>query len=155
MYAIRSYYEQYSLQTLGLQMGLVASAAGCPYDCNFCCISPITGGRYLTAEIDTVVRDIQTLEQTPVVRLVDANSFGNSNHALKLADAIAAAGIKKHYAAGFSGGVSMSFALAYRITSYNVCYTKLLRWHRPMQSEKLFCSEVKRAIRCAPQPHWL
>lgn len=94
---VEHYRPQYTLQSLGLQMGLVASAAGCPYDCNFCCIAPITGGRYLTAEIDTVVRDIQTLEQTPVIRLVDANSFGNPTHALKLADALDSAGIKKQY----------------------------------------------------------
>ncbi len=80
-------------------MGLVASAAGCPYDCSFCCISPITNGRYLTADIDAVVRDIDHLDQTPVIRLVDANSFGNPKHALQLAEAIATAGIKKQYMA--------------------------------------------------------
>jgi len=87
------------LQSLGLQMGLVASAAGCPYDCNFCCIAPLTGGSYLTADIAAVLRDINCLSQTPVIRLVDANSFGNPAHALQLAEAIAAAGLHKQYLA--------------------------------------------------------
>jgi radical SAM superfamily enzyme YgiQ (UPF0313 family) len=88
----------YILQTLGLQLGFVASAAGCPYDCAFCCISALTDGKYLTATIATVIRDIQRL-QTPVIRLVDANTFGNPHHALNLANAIEAAGIKKQFLA--------------------------------------------------------
>jgi len=96
---VEKYRPEYRLQTLGLKMGLVASAAGCPYDCNFCCIAPLTDGRYLTADIDAVVRDVQTLEQSPVIRLVDANSFGNPAHALQLAEALAEAGCKKQYLA--------------------------------------------------------
>ena len=96
---VESYRSHYTLQSLGLKMGLVASAAGCPYDCNFCCIAPLTGGRYLTAEIEAVLRDINALEQTPVIRLVDANSFGNPAHAWQLADAIETAGIQKQYLA--------------------------------------------------------
>jgi len=95
---VESYRPQYVLQTLGLQLGFVASAAGCPYDCSFCCISALTDGRYLTATIATVIRDIQQL-QTPVIRLVDANTFGNPQHALQLADAIESAGIKKQFLA--------------------------------------------------------
>lgn len=96
---VEHYRDSYTLETLGLKMGLVASAAGCPYDCSFCCIAPLTGGRYLTADIDAVVRDVRTLEQTPVIRLVDANSFGNPQHALELADALEQAGVRKHYLA--------------------------------------------------------
>ena len=95
---VEPYRPQYVLQTLGLQLGFVASAAGCPYDCSFCCISALTDGRYLTATIATVIRDIQQL-QTPVIRLVDANTFGNPQHALQLADAIESAGFKKQFLA--------------------------------------------------------
>jgi len=95
---VARYRPEYSLLSLGLQLGFVASAAGCPYDCSFCCIAPLTGGDYLTASIDTVIRDIQSLS-TPVIRLVDANTFGNPDHALKLAAAIEAAGIKKQFMA--------------------------------------------------------
>ena len=94
---VENYRSHYTLQSLGLKMGLVTSAAGCPYDCNFCCIAPLTGGRYLTAEIEAVLRDIITLEQTPIIRLVDANSFGNPAHAWQLAEAIEKAGIQKQY----------------------------------------------------------
>ncbi len=96
---VERYRPAYTIQTLGLEMGLVASAFGCPYDCSFCCIAPITGGRYLTCAIETVLRDIRALGRTPVIRLVDANTFGNPEHARRLAEAIRAAGIRKHFLA--------------------------------------------------------
>jgi radical SAM superfamily enzyme YgiQ (UPF0313 family) len=95
---VERYRPHYTLESLGLELGFVASAAGCPYDCSFCCIAPLTGGSYLTAATETVIRDIQSL-QTPVIRLVDANTFGNPKHALKLADAIDKAGINKQFLA--------------------------------------------------------
>lgn len=91
------YRPHYTLENLNLPLALVSSAVGCPYDCHFCCISPITGGHYLTASIDSVIRDIRLLDAVPVIRLVDANSFGNPAAALKLAEAIATAGIDKQY----------------------------------------------------------
>lgn len=96
---VERYRPAYRLELLGIQMGMVATAVGCPYDCHFCCISPLTAGRYLTADISSVVRDIKTLNRLPVVRLVDANSFGNPQHAYKLAEAIESAGLNKQYLA--------------------------------------------------------
>ncbi len=96
---VEQYRPHYHLQTLGLQMGLVASAAGCPYDCSFCSIAPLTRGHYISASVDTVVRDIHCLDQTPVIRLVDANTFGSPQHARLLADAIAKSGLRKQFLA--------------------------------------------------------
>lgn len=95
---VEHYRPHYTLESLGLQLGCVASAAGCPYDCSFCCIAPLTGGKYLTASCDSVVRDIKYLT-SPVIRLVDANTFGTPKHAMELAGAIETAGLKKQFLA--------------------------------------------------------
>lgn len=89
----------YVLSAVASKLGLVVSAFGCPYSCSFCCISSQTGGRYLTHSIETVIRDIRLLGDIPVIRLVDANTFGNTGHARLLAEAIIAAGIRKHFIA--------------------------------------------------------
>lgn len=89
----------YTLSAVSSKLGMVASAFGCPYSCAFCCISSQTGGRYLTHSIDTVIRDIKLLGDIPVIRLVDANTFGNTSHARLLAEAIVAADIRKHFIA--------------------------------------------------------
>jgi hopanoid C-3 methylase len=96
---VAGYRSTYTLSSVGAQIGLVASAFGCPFSCSFCCIGAQAGGKYLTQSIDSVTRDIALLGEVPVVRLVDANTFGNPGHANLLADAIIASGIKKHFIA--------------------------------------------------------
>lgn len=96
---VANYRSEYRLESLGIEMGMVATAAGCPFDCHFCCIFSLTDGRYIPADIESVIRDLQLLDQTPVIRLVDANSFGNAGHALRLAEAISDADIDKQYLA--------------------------------------------------------
>ena len=96
---VAGYRGSYTLSSIGSQLGMVASAFGCPYSCSFCCIGSLTGGRYLTQSIESVLRDIRLLGEVPVIRLVDANTFGNTGHAGLLAEAIIASGIKKHFLA--------------------------------------------------------
>jgi radical SAM superfamily enzyme YgiQ (UPF0313 family) len=96
---VSRYRSHYILEKLDINMGFVASAFGCPHRCSFCCIKGQTGGSYLTKSIDAVIRDIQLLAGIPVIRLVDANTFGNPQRALQLCRAIGKAGIKKQYLA--------------------------------------------------------
>jgi radical SAM superfamily enzyme YgiQ (UPF0313 family) len=96
---VKQYRANYYLSSLQLDMGFVVTAFGCPFNCSFCCISGLTGGRYLTHNTDSVIRDIKMLGDIPVVRLLDANTFGDPEHARRLCTAIQAAGIKKHFLA--------------------------------------------------------
>jgi radical SAM superfamily enzyme YgiQ (UPF0313 family) len=96
---VAGYRDSYTLSAIGTRLGMVASAFGCPYSCSFCCIGSMTGGRYLTHSIDAVVSQIRMLDDIPVIRLVDANTFGNTTHAALLARKIIAAGIRKHFIA--------------------------------------------------------
>jgi radical SAM superfamily enzyme YgiQ (UPF0313 family) len=80
-------------------MGFVASAFGCTHRCGFCCINEQTGGSYLTKSIDTVIRDIKLLQNIPVIRLVDANTFGNVDRAKELGRALLEANLNKQFLA--------------------------------------------------------
>ncbi len=94
---VESYREKYTLSSLDIKMGFVVTAFGCPFRCNFCCISALTQGRYLTHRVDSVLRDINTLKDIQVIRLLDANTFGNPEHAAFLAKRIAEEGIRKQF----------------------------------------------------------
>jgi radical SAM superfamily enzyme YgiQ (UPF0313 family) len=96
---VEQYRSSYYLAGLNLDMGFVVTAFGCPFDCSFCCISGLTGGRYLTHDTDSVIRDIKMLGDIPVVRLLDANTFGDPRHAELLCRAIREAGIEKQFLA--------------------------------------------------------
>lgn len=93
------YRSHYILEKLGLNMGFVASAYGCPHRCSFCAIRGQTGGAYLARPIETVLRDIALLGDIPVIRLVDANTFGDVARARELGLALAQSGLKKNYLA--------------------------------------------------------
>ncbi|MEN8134607.1 MAG: radical SAM protein [Thermodesulfobacteriota bacterium] len=96
---VEQYRSSYYLSSLQLDMGFVVTAFGCPFNCSFCCISGLTDGRYLTHNTDAVIRDIKMLGDIPVIRLLDANTFGDLEHARRLCTAIQDAGIKKHFLA--------------------------------------------------------
>ncbi len=96
---VSHYRSHYILEKLGIEMGFVASAHGCPHRCSFCCIKDQTGGSYLTKSIDAVIRDIGLLEDIPVIRLVDANTFGDIKRAKALGRALLASDFEKQYLA--------------------------------------------------------
>lgn len=96
---VTRYRAHYILEKLGINMGFVASASGCAHRCSFCCIHEQTGGRYLTKSIDAVIRDIGLLGDIPVIRLVDANTFGDIERARALGRALLQADMRKQFLA--------------------------------------------------------
>lgn len=96
---VSHYRSHYILEKLGINMGFVASAYGCPHSCSFCAIRGQTGGSYLTKSIEAVIRDIRLLGEVPVIRLVDANTFGDVKRAGALGRALLESGVNKQYLA--------------------------------------------------------
>ncbi|MDA3832739.1 MAG: cobalamin-dependent protein [Spirochaetales bacterium] len=96
---VDKYRPSYTLTSLNLDMGFVATAFGCPFRCNFCCIRSLTDGKYLHHSVDSVLRDIKLLGDIPVIRLLDANTFGSISQATQLCTAIKDAGINKQFLA--------------------------------------------------------
>ena len=96
---VENYRPNYYLPGLGLKMGFVVTAYGCPYGCSFCSIKGQTDGKYITHEVDSVIRDIELLGDIPVIRLVDANTYGNPSHSMQICERIIEADIKKNFLA--------------------------------------------------------
>ena len=92
---VAAHRDQYVMSGVGGKVGFVASAHGCTHRCLFCSIPKLTGGRYLTHRPAAVLRDMKLLGEVPVVRLVDANTFGDPEHARCLGQAIIESGLKK------------------------------------------------------------
>ncbi len=94
---VSRYRDQYFLEHLGMTMGFVITACGCPHRCSFCAIPEMTGGKYLNHSVQAVIRDIGLLGDVPFVRMVDANTFGNLDLARDLCERIMNAGIRKKF----------------------------------------------------------
>ena len=80
---VAAHRDQYVMSGVGGKVGFVASAYGCTHRCIFCSIPNMTGRRYLTHRPAAVLRDMKLLGDVPVVRLVDANTFGDLENALR------------------------------------------------------------------------
>ena len=91
--------DRYVMRGARGRVGFVATAAGCTHNCAFCSIGNLTGSRYLAHSHASVMRDIDLLGDVPVIRLVDANTFGNVRSAEALAGRMIAAGIHKRLVA--------------------------------------------------------
>jgi len=87
--------DKYVMSGVGGKMGFVVSAFGCTHRCLFCSIPNMTGGRYLSHSADAIIRDMILLKDMPVIRLVDANTFGNVDIAEKLGLRILDSGLDK------------------------------------------------------------
>lgn len=87
--------DHYVMSGAGGKVGFVATAFGCTHGCSFCTISNLTGARYLARSDDAVLRDIELLSDVPIIRLVDANTFGDTRRSEVLAEKIIDAGIHK------------------------------------------------------------
>lgn len=74
----------------------VRTSLGCTSRCSFCSLWAITDGRYLRRSADSVVRELAEIQE-PNVFFCDDESMCDAQRMDRLADAIASAGIGKHY----------------------------------------------------------
>lgn len=72
------------------------TSLGCTARCNFCALWSLTGGRYLRRSVEQVVAELRTITEENVF-FCDDESMCDARRMDQLADAIAAAGIRKRY----------------------------------------------------------
>jgi radical SAM superfamily enzyme YgiQ (UPF0313 family) len=92
---VAAHRDKYVMSGVGGKVGFVATAFGCTHCCSFCSIPAMTGGRYLSHSIEAIIRDIGLLPDIPLIRFVDANTFGDPVTAGLLAEKIIALEIHK------------------------------------------------------------
>jgi len=92
---VKAHRNQYVMSGVGGKIGFVVSAYGCTHRCAFCSIPAMTGGKYITHQPESVLRDMKLLEDVPMIRLVDANTFGDPEMARQLGHKIIESGLKK------------------------------------------------------------
>jgi radical SAM superfamily enzyme YgiQ (UPF0313 family) len=73
------------------------TSIGCAHRCSFCSIWPQAGGRYLRRRVESIVEELGTLDDYPVVRFADADTLGDPEFIGRLFDRIEAEGIRKEF----------------------------------------------------------
>ncbi|MCP4683509.1 MAG: radical SAM protein [Desulfobacterales bacterium] len=90
---VEKYRDQYIMSGVGGKIGFVVTAFGCTHRCIFCSIPGMTGGKYLSHDTDSILRDITAFEDISLIRFVDANTFGNVIQASEFADRLIESGL--------------------------------------------------------------
>lgn len=89
-----------STYTIGKGEGPVTyifTSLGCPFKCTFCSIWPQFDGGYYQREVESIINELKTLVDYPIVRFADANTVVNVQFIEKLFERIAEEGIKKTF----------------------------------------------------------
>jgi radical SAM superfamily enzyme YgiQ (UPF0313 family) len=73
------------------------TSIGCPYACSFCSIWPQFESRYFQRDVESVIEELKTLDDYPVVRFADANTIVNTSFIRRLFDRIEQESIRKEY----------------------------------------------------------
>lgn len=94
---VSKYLSRYR-NDMGFKTSLVNTARGCPNRCSFCCVWKATKGHFLLREAEDVFREIVSLpDHIKYVFFADDNTFIDPERAMKLAQLLKNAGVKKKY----------------------------------------------------------
>ncbi len=69
---------------------------GCPWDCSFCSAWTFYGRSYRLVSPERVIEDLRSIRE-PGCFIVDDVAFVHERHGMEIGEAIASAGINKHY----------------------------------------------------------
>ncbi|MEI6456949.1 MAG: radical SAM protein [bacterium] len=73
------------------------TSLGCPYKCTFCSIWNQFGGKYYQRTIDSLIAELKSTDDYPVVRFADANTVVDTGFMSHLFDHIREEGIRKTF----------------------------------------------------------
>lgn len=68
---------EYIIEAQNKKVHYINTSLGCTDRCNFCGLWKFANGYYIPREIQSVVKEIKTMEEYPIIRMVDSHTFGN------------------------------------------------------------------------------
>lgn len=87
----------YTIRQMGKKIHYISTSQGCTHKCNFCSIWQTTGGRYFHKDVECIIRELKTMDEYPIIRFCDANTFGDIKKARLLFTRIIEEGLNHHY----------------------------------------------------------
>ena len=94
---LRRWIDTYKVGNSPFPSTYVITSLGCPYKCTFCSIWGQFHGKYYQRHLESVIQELKTLDEYPVVRFADANTIVNVEFISALFDRIIEEGIRKTF----------------------------------------------------------
>jgi len=93
---LTSRYRRHYRHLFWKPVALMITSVGCPHGCNFCPCPVLTGRRVLRRSPKLVMQELLRIDE-PYVYIGDDNLFFDYHHAVRIADLVARAGLKKQF----------------------------------------------------------
>ena len=87
----------YYFPTLKMKVHYLSTSLGCTNRCNFCFLWKMTDGRYYHREVETIIAELKQMDEYPLIRFCDANTFGNVERSRQLFTRIIEEGLDKNH----------------------------------------------------------
>lgn len=67
----------YIIEARNEKVHYINTSLGCTDRCNFCGLWKFANGYYIPRQIPTVIKEIKSMDEYPIIRMVDAHTFGD------------------------------------------------------------------------------
>ncbi|MCR6544167.1 B12-binding domain-containing radical SAM protein [Dehalobacterium formicoaceticum] len=88
---------EYIFPFLNKKIQYLSTSHGCTHRCNFCTLWQLTDGRYFFRKVESMIRELKGMDQYPIIRFCDANTFGNVKEAQYLFERIIEEGLHRNH----------------------------------------------------------
>ena len=87
----------YTIRQMNKKIHYISTSQGCTHKCNFCSIWQMTNGRYFHKDVEMIINELKTMDQYPIIRFCDANTFGDLKKAERLFTRIIEEKLDNHF----------------------------------------------------------
>ncbi|MDP1621179.1 MAG: radical SAM protein [Bacteroidales bacterium] len=94
---LKRWIETYKVGNSPFPSTYVYTSLGCPYKCTFCSIWSQFRGKYYQRTVESLITELKTIDEYPVVRFADANTVVDEQFMLQLFKRIDEEGIRKTF----------------------------------------------------------
>jgi radical SAM superfamily enzyme YgiQ (UPF0313 family) len=94
---LKRWIETYKVGNSPFPSTYVFTSLGCPYKCTFCSIWTQFRGKYYQRTVESLITELKSIDEYPVVRFADANTVVDEKFMLQLFKRIEEEGIRKTF----------------------------------------------------------
>jgi len=78
----------YIIEQNNFKVHYMNTSLGCPFRCSFCGLWEFACGHYIPRPVSSIIQELKTMDEYPVIRMVDSHTFGNPRHSRRVFEAI-------------------------------------------------------------------
>lgn len=87
----------YMIEVRNAKIQYINTSLGCTDKCIFCGLWKFANGYYIPRNVASIVGDIKTMDEYPIIRMVDFNTFGDIKHAKLMFETLINEGLIHRY----------------------------------------------------------